>query len=62
MKVNSVKKKVEPYKKNNTYRYTKKAAIATAIFLPLAGLLYKILKINKNDKTDKTEIKKQTKK
>ena len=59
MKVNSVKKKVEPYKKNNTYIYIQKGAIATAILLALGASLYKIRKINK---TDKTEIKKQTKK
>ena len=59
MEVKSVKKKVQPYTRNNTYRNIKKGAIATGILIALGGSLYRIQKIKKNDKT---EVKKQTKK
>mgnify|MGYP001586505559 CR=1 FL=1 len=54
-----IKKRVQPYKKDNTYRNIKKGAIATGILIALGGSLYRIQKIKKNDKT---EVKKQTKK
>jgi len=58
MKVNSVKKKVEPYKKDNTYRNIKKGAIATAVLLSLGGSIYRIRKLKKSDKTEVKETKK----
>ena len=38
----SIKKKVEPYKKNNTRRNIKKGAIASLVLVGLGSLLYKI--------------------
>lgn len=59
MKTSSVKKKVEPYKKDNTYRNIKKGAIGASILVALGGSLgYKYIK---NKETNKSDIKKTKK-
>lgn len=54
-----IKSKVQPYKKDNTYRNMKKGAISASIILALAGSLYTIKKRNKG--TTKGTTKETTK-